>query len=156
MTHPWVTDNNWMTYYSDSTLQWEVMAWRHIFSICVLWPWSCRYDLGSRSWHILGSLTTTAYIIQIQNDSEELWSGHGFWVCVYCDPDLRDMTLVSSYDTILGHGKPLCEVLFRSYVAVAVRNYSRRRIFSMYVVWPWSWRYDLGPKTWHTPGQWQQ
>ena len=61
--------------------------------VCVLWPWHLRYNLGSRSWHTLGSWTTIVWnIIQIQLDSEELWPGHGFWVCVHCDFDLDDMT----------------------------------------------------------------
>ena len=37
---------------------------------------------------------------------EELWPGHGFWVCVHCNLDLGDMTL--------GHGQQLCEILSRS------------------------------------------
>ena len=29
-----------------------------ILVMCVLWPWPCKYDLGSGSWHALGSWTT--------------------------------------------------------------------------------------------------
>ena len=37
--------------------------------MCALWPWPWRYDLGSRSWHILGSWTTIVWsIIQIRQD----------------------------------------------------------------------------------------
>ena len=49
-----------------------------------------------------------------QHGSEEFWPGHGFWVLVHCDLDLRDMTLSQDHDTPLGHGKQLCEILSRS------------------------------------------
>ena len=51
MTHPWVMDNNYVKYYPDPTWQWGVMARTQISSMCALWPWPWRYDLGSRSWH---------------------------------------------------------------------------------------------------------
>ena len=46
--------------------------------------------------------------------SKELWSGHGFWVCVHCDLDLGDMTFGQGHATPLGHGQQLCEILSRS------------------------------------------
>ena len=77
MTHHWVMDNNCLKYYPDPTWQWGVMARTRISSICALRPWPWRYDLGSRSWHTLGSWTTIVWnIIQIQHGSEELWPGH--------------------------------------------------------------------------------
>ena len=104
MTHPWVMDNNCVKYYPDPTWQWGVIARTPISSMCALWPWPWRYNLGSRSWHILGSWTTIVWnIIQIQLGNEELWPGHGFWVCVHCDLDLGDMTLGQGYDTSFGH-----------------------------------------------------
>ena len=56
-----------------------------IFGMCGQWPWPWRYGLGSRSWHTIEwSWTTIVWnIIQIQNGSEELWSGNGFWVWVW-------------------------------------------------------------------------
>ena len=39
-----------------------------------------------------------------------------FWVYVNCDLD--DMTLGQGHDTTLGYGKQLCEILFRSNLAV--------------------------------------
>ena len=69
-------------YYPDLTWQWGVMARTQILGMCVLcpWPWRYMYDLGSRSWHSLGSWTTTLWnFIQIQHDSEKLWPGHRFW-----------------------------------------------------------------------------
>ena len=72
MTHPWVMDNNCVKYYPDPTWQWGVMARTQISSICALWPWPWRYDLGPRSWHTLGSWTTIVWtIFQIQLGSEE-------------------------------------------------------------------------------------
>ena len=109
--------------YQDPTWQWWVMARTRIFSVYALWPLPWRYELGSRSWHTLGSWTTVAWnIIQIQHGSEELWTGHGFWVCVHCDLDLGDMTLCQDHDTPSGHGQQLCEILSRS--NMAVRSYS--------------------------------
>ena len=43
--------------------------------------------------------------IKIQLGSEELWPGHGLWVCVHCDLDIRDMTLGQGHDTPLGQGQ---------------------------------------------------
>ena len=97
MTHPWVMDNNCVKYYPDPTWQWGVMARTRISSMCALWPWPWRYDLGSKSWHTLGLWTTIVWnIIQIQLGSEEFWPRHGFPVCVHC------------------HGQQLCEILSRS------------------------------------------
>ena len=92
LTHPWVIDNKCVIYYPDPTWQWGVMARTQILGMCALRPWPWRYDLGSRSWHTLGSWTTIVWnIIQIQHGSKELWPGHGFWVCVHCDLDFGDM-----------------------------------------------------------------
>ena len=94
MKHPWAMDNNCVKYYPDPIWQWGVMARTRIFSICALWFWTGRYDLGSRSWHTLGSWTSIVWnIIQIKLGSEELWPGHEFPECVHCDLDLVDKTL---------------------------------------------------------------
>ena len=66
-------------------------------------------------------------IIQIQLGSGELWLGHGFWVCVHCDLSNRDMTLGQGYDTPLGHGQQLYEILSRS--NGAVRSYDPNKFF---------------------------
>ena len=122
MTHPWVMDNNCVKYYPDPTWQWGVMAWKQISSMCALWPWPWRYDLGSMSWHILRLQTINVWnIIQIQLGSEELWPGYGFPLYVHCDLDLGDMTLGQCRDTPLGHAQHLCEILSRS--NLAVRSY---------------------------------
>ena len=35
--------------------------------------------------------------------SKELWPGSRFWVCVHCDLDLGDMSLVLGHDTPLDY-----------------------------------------------------
>ena len=55
MTHPSVIDNKCVKYYLDPTWQWGVMVRARILGMCALWPWPWRYDLWSRSWHILRS-----------------------------------------------------------------------------------------------------
>ena len=97
---------------------------RYRFRVCM----HCDLDLGdmtsvqdhwSRSWHILESWTTIVWnIIEIQHGSEELWPGHGFWVCVHCNLDFEGMTLGQGHDTPLGHGPQLWEILSRSNMAV--------------------------------------
>ena len=56
MTHPWAKNNNCVKY-PDPTWQWRSMARKRIWDIYALWPWPWNYDLGSRSWHTLLSLT---------------------------------------------------------------------------------------------------
>ena len=131
------------------------MARTRIFGMCALWPWPWRYDLGSRSWHPLGSWTTIVWnIIRIQRGSEELWPGQGFLVCVHCDLDLDlgGMTLGEGHDTPLRHGQQLSEILSRS--NMAVRRYSLDTVLGMCALWPWPWRYDLESRSWHTLGSW--
>ena len=70
-------DNNCVKYYPDPTWQWGVIARTRISSMCALWTWPWRYDLGSRSWHTLGSWTTILWnYIQIGQGSTKLWPGH--------------------------------------------------------------------------------
>ena len=150
MTHPWAIDNKCVKYYPDLTWQWGVIAWTWISGICALWPWPWRYDLGSRSWHTLGSWTTIVWnIIQIQLGSEELWPGHGFPVCVHCDLDLGDMTLGQGHDTPFCYGQQFCELLSRS--NLALKSYGPDTDFQSLwpghgfpvcltltlVIWPW-------------------
>ena len=92
-----------------------------VLGMCALWPWLWIYDLGSRSWHTLGSWTTIVRnIIQIQFGIEELWPRHGFWVCMSCDLEIRDITLGQGHDTPLCQ-QQLCEILSRS--NLALRSY---------------------------------
>ena len=130
MTHPSVMDNNCVKYYPDPTWQWGVMAPTRISSMCALWPWPWTYDLGSRSWHTLGSWTTIVWnIIQIQHGSEEMART---WISSICalwpwswryDLGSRSWHIFRSWITILwniiqiqlgseelwpGHGFPVC------------------------------------------------
>ena len=40
-----------INYYPDRTWQWGVMVRTYNLVMCELWPWPCRHDHGSRSWH---------------------------------------------------------------------------------------------------------
>ena len=45
----------------------------------------------------------------------EVWSGHGYLLCVHCDLGLGDITLDQGHDTPLGRGQQyivgfLCEI----------------------------------------------
>ena len=89
ITHPWVMENKCVRYYPYPTRQWGVITRTWILGMWALWHWPWKYDLGSRSWHTLGSWTTIVWnIIQIKLSSEALWSGHRFSVYVLCDFDL--------------------------------------------------------------------
>ena len=84
--------------------------------VCIVtlsWPW--RYDLGSFSWHTPGSWTIIEWnIIQIQQNSRELWPGHWFSLCVLCDPNLGDMTLDQGHYTPLVHGQQLFKLYWNN------------------------------------------
>ena len=117
------------------------MAQIRISGWCALWPWPWRYDLRSRSWHTHESWTIVWSIIQIQHGSEELWPGHRFRVWVQCDLGLGDMTMGEGHDTLLGHGQQLCEILYRS--NMAVKSYGPGRHFMVFV----HCEFDLGGMT---------
>ena len=76
---------------------------------------------GLEEWHTLGLWTIALILIHIQHGSKELWLGHRFRVCVHCDLELRDMTVIWGHDTPFSHGQKLCEILSRS--NKAVRSY---------------------------------
>ena len=86
------------------------------------------------------------------------------------DLDLGDITLDQGHDTPLGQGQHVCEILFRS--KLAVRSYGPETDFG-YVctvtltleIWHWvkvmshHWAIDnncvkLGSRAWHTLGSW--
>ena len=69
---PLVKDNKSVKYYSNQTWQWGVMDWAQILSICSLWPWPLRHDLGSKSWHNLGSWT--AIVWNVIRSNMTVWS----------------------------------------------------------------------------------
>ena len=60
-----------------------------------------------------------------------------FAMCAF-SLDLEDMTLGQGYDTRLGGGQQLCEILFRS---KKCRVMAQKIILPLCVLWPWSWRY---------------
>ena len=72
--------------------------------MCAQWPWPWRYDLRSRSWHILGyGQQFSQNIFHIQQGSEELLPVHEFWACVHCDLDLgsRSWHILGLWTTIV-------------------------------------------------------
>ena len=75
-----------------------------------------------------------------------------FWVCVHCDLDLGDMTLGQGHDTPLGHGQQLWWNIIQ--IQLGSEELWPRHGFLVYVQWPWPWRYDLGPRSWHNLGSW--
>ena len=81
-----------------------------------IWPW---FKIMTHS--CVTDNNCAYYIFQIQHGNKELWQGHGFWVCMNCDLDLRDMTLVQVHDTLLCHGQQLCILL--SWSNLVVRSY---------------------------------
>ena len=153
MTHPWVMDNNCVKYYPAPILQWGVMARTQILGMSALWPWPWRYDLGSRSWHTLGSWTTIVWnIIKIQLGTEELCPEHRFSIYVHCDLNLGDMTLGQGHDTPLKNGQQLCEILSRS--NLALMSYGPDTDLGYVCTVTLTWRYDLGSRSWLTLGSW--
>ena len=92
MTHNFVVANNHVKYHPNPSYQWKVLAQKHIFAMCVLWPWPWRYDPESRSWHNLRSWTTILWSINPnQVTPEKFWPGHRFLLCMHCYLDLCNM-----------------------------------------------------------------
>ena len=80
--------------------------------------------------------TSVFNIIQIKHNSKELWVWHSFWLCVYCDLDLPDMTLGQGHVTPLDQVKQWCKILSRSNMAVG--SLGPDTFLGMYALWPWS------------------
>ena len=165
--NPWVMDNNSIKYQSNPSYSWKKMAWTndtslgHRQELCEIlsisnmavssygldtdlgyvWPWPWRHDSESTSWHTLGSWAAVVWNIQIQHGSKEVLLEHGFFVCIHCDLNLWNTTLVLCQDTLLGHRQLLCIILFRS--NMAARDYGPDKDFG-YVctwtveIWPWT------------------
>ena len=109
------------------------------FGYMAFWP--CDLDLGSRSWHTLGSWTTIVWNIQIQLGSEELWPGHRFMVCEHCDLDLGDETL----GQLVTHPW----VMDNNCVKYPDPTWQWGFVTQIFGKWPWSWRYvHCGLVTW--------
>ena len=113
-------------YYQDPTWQWGVMAQIRFWYVCTL-------TLTSEIWPMVKVMTLLGHVQQIEQFGEitEFWPGHGFWICtcMHCDLDIRDMTLGQGYDTPLGNGQQLCEIL-------SVRSYDPDTVFGMCALWP--------------------
>jgi hypothetical protein len=138
-----VSKNNWS--FIVKTIFSSGICW---FSYkVILWPWPFTNDLGSRSWHFLGSSVTILWnIIPIHVFSENLWPGQCFNHYEHSDHNLWPITLDQGHDTSLGPRQQSCEILFKS--IKRVRNYGPDNLFAyvltiMCIVtltfdqWPW-------------------
>ena len=81
--------------------------------MCALWPWPLRYDLGSRSWHTLGSWTIIVWIIiHIQQGSENYGPDTDFgYVCIVT-LTLDTLEICQGHDTSLSHGQQLALITY--------------------------------------------
>ena len=135
-------------------------------ALSALWPWTWRYCLGSRSWHILGSSTYFVWnIIQIRSLQSKvmartrilamcaLWP----WPCRH-DLGSRSWHTLRSCTTIVWNIKILsrCEIAVESYGPDTIRTdgQTNTRTLVKCALWPWLWKYDLGSRSWHTIGSW--
>jgi hypothetical protein len=69
---------------------------------CVLWLWPLTSDLGSRSWHFLGSSLTILWNIPIHAFSENLWPRKCLNHSEHSDLDLWRITLNQGHAASLG------------------------------------------------------
>ena len=63
ITHPRLKYNNYVNFYLNTTWQYWLMAQ----TMCSVWPWPWRYNLGSRSWHTLGLWQQLCEIVSKSN-----------------------------------------------------------------------------------------
>ena len=63
-----------------------------------------------------------------------------FFPCVNCDLDLGDKTLSQGHDTI---------VWYISRSNKAAWSYGPDKVLGVCTLWLWTWRYDLGSRSWH-------
>ena len=133
-------DNNCVKYHPNSSYPWKVYLWwsRKKIAMCKLWPWPWpwRYYPESRSWYDC---------VKYHQDSTWQWrvmTQIRILECVHCDLDLGDMTLSQCHDTPFGYWQQLCEILWRS--NLAMKSYGLDTDFG-YVctvtltleIWPW-------------------
>jgi hypothetical protein len=101
-------------------------------------------DLGSRSWHNLGSSVTILWNIPIHAFSENLWPGQCLNHYEHSDFDLWLITLDQGHDTSLGPGQQSCEILFK--FIKRVRSCGPDKLFA-YVLTIMCSDHDLWPVT---------
>ena len=133
-------DNNCVKYHPHLRDPLKVMVWNKKLP-CV----NCDLDLGDMSLS-QGHDTIAWYVIKIQLGSDNLWPGHGFgYVCI--------VTMTSEI-------WPWVKVITHLWVMDnnCVKYYpdptwqwgvmARTWISSIYALWPWPQRYDLGSRSW--------
>jgi hypothetical protein len=79
----------------------------------VWWPWPLTSDLGSKSWHFLGSSVKILWNIPIHAFNEKLWLRQCLNHYEHSDLDLWPITLNQGHDTFLRPGQQSCELLFK-------------------------------------------
>ena len=123
-------------------------AW--IFVMCALWPW--RYDLGSRSWHTLGSWITIVWMtIKIQLDSKEFGPDKSLGMYVLWPWPWRYDLGSRSWHT-LGSLITLWNII--QIQLGSEELWAQTGILGMCTLWPLSWRYNLGSRLWHILASW--
>jgi hypothetical protein len=91
--------------------------------------WQVMTDLGSRSWHFLGSSVTILWnIVTIHAFSEHLWPGQCLNHYDHSSLDLWLISLDKVHDTSLGPGQQSCEILL--IFIQRVRNYGPDKLFA--------------------------
>ena len=102
---------DYVIYYQDQTWQWGVMARTRFHGPDKIFRYMCTViltlEIGPCHDTPLGHEQRLCEILSRSNMAARsyYWPGHRFWVHVYCDLDVGDMTLGQGYDTPLGHGQ---------------------------------------------------
>ena len=112
-----------------------------------------NYDLGSRSWHTIGSWTTIVWnIIQIQHGSQDLWPDKDFgYVCtVTLTLEIWHWLKVMTHHWVMDNK---C-VIYYPDPTWQWGVMARTQILCMCALWPWPWRYGFWSRSWHTLGSW--
>ena len=93
MTNPWVMGN--------FCVKWEPIKFIHkkdvertrIMKFFLKWPWTSSNELGSRSWHTLGSWAIFVWNENVSSLSRrKIWNGHELWNFSSSDLELAQMT----------------------------------------------------------------
>ena len=92
-----------------------------VFDMCTLWHWPWIYDIVSRSWHTLCSLTIDNKCVKYYPDPTLQWwvmtRTRIFRICILCHWPWR------YHDTPYSHGKQLCEILSSIYYEDQTRQW---------------------------------
>ena len=128
-----------------------MMGLTRILVMCVLRPWTWRYDLGSMVMSCFWVMDNKC----VKYYQDQTWQ-YGVMARIQIlgmfDLDLGDMTLGEGHDTSLGQGQQLCEI--------SQIQHGSEELWPIQGFWflcalgLWPWRYDLGSSSWHTLASW--